>query len=268
MERPLARFKLISDDLIDFISKQSEDNPSVDLDDYSVVVSYVGYMPSAYSMIADKAVDASTGVQFNSSCEQVNDSEVFLGYDYVFANESNTAVTIQVALYDKIGKCVSSSKSVKVNLRRNHCTILRGKFMSSDSSDGIKIETKYDVFHCASIFACMALSTLICWFGLYLSMPIHISLISNVVVGVMFAIITWHIQDIIDLKSKSTRKERLIEKCKQLNYNTIKTEIAVKFFIDKEKPKDVWNWICENRPMAMSWDSLYNLKSKMKKDLF
>ena len=144
MERPLARFNLISDDLFDFISRQSEDNPSVDLDDYSVVVSYVGYMPSAYSMIADKAVDASTGVQFNSSCEQVNDSEVFLGYDYVFANESNTAVTIQVALFDKIGKCVSSSKSVKVNLRRNHCTILKGKFMSSDSSDGIKIETKYD----------------------------------------------------------------------------------------------------------------------------
>ena len=132
----------------------------------------------------------------------------------------------------------------------------------------VKIETKYDVFHCASIFACMALSTLICWFGLYLSMPIHISLISNVIVGVMFAIITWHIQEIIDLKSKSTRKERLIEKCKQLNYNKLKTEIAVKFFIDKEKPKDVWNWICETRPMAMSWDSLYNIKSKMKKDLF
>lgn len=132
----------------------------------------------------------------------------------------------------------------------------------------VKIETKYDVFHCASIFACMALSTFICWLGLYVSLPIQVSMISNIIVGCGFALITLYIQEIIDLKSKSTRKERLIEKCKQLNYNKLKTEIAVKFFIDKEKPKDVWNWICETRPMAMSWDSLYNLKTKMKKDLF
>lgn len=144
MERPLGRFKLIADDLVDFVSNQSEDNPSVNLDDYSVVVSYVGYMPSAYSMITDKPVDSSVGVYFTSSCEQLNDSEAFLGYDYVFANESNTTVTIQVALYNRSGKCVSSSKSVKVGLKRNHCTILKGKFMSSEPSEGIKIETKYE----------------------------------------------------------------------------------------------------------------------------
>lgn len=132
----------------------------------------------------------------------------------------------------------------------------------------LKIETKYDVFHLASVFACIIISTVVCWFGLFISLPIRISLISNIIVGVGFAVISWHIQEIIDLKSKSTRKERLIEKCKQLNYNTLKTQIAVKFFIDKEKPKDVWRWICETNPMAMSWDSLYNLKSKMKKDLF
>ena len=132
----------------------------------------------------------------------------------------------------------------------------------------LKIETKYDVFHLASVFACIILSTVVCWFGLFISLPIHISLISNIIVGVGFAVISWHIQEIIDLKSKITRKERLIEKCKALNYNNLKTQIAVKFFIDKEKPKDVWRWLCETHQMAMSWDSLYNLKSKMKKDLF
>lgn len=132
----------------------------------------------------------------------------------------------------------------------------------------IKIETKYDVFHLVSIFACIILSTVVCWFGLFISLPIHISLISNIIVGVGFAIISWHIQEIIDIKSKYTRKERLIEKCKALNYSPLKTEIAVRFFIEKQKPKEVWSWLCETRPMAMSWDSLYNLKSKMKKDLF
>lgn len=132
----------------------------------------------------------------------------------------------------------------------------------------VKIETKYDVFHCASILGCMALSTFICWLGLYLSLPIEISLISNIIVGCGFAIITLYIQDIIDLKSKYTRKERLIDKCKELGYNPLKTEIAIRFFIEKQKPKQVWGWLCETSPNSISWDSLYNLKSKMKKDLF
>ena len=144
MERPTARFKLVADDLVDFILNQSEDNPSVNLDDYSVVVSYVGYMPSAYSMITDKPVDSSVGVYFTSSCYQLNDNEAVLGYDYVFANENSTTVTVQVALYNRSGKCVSSSKSTKVELKRNHCTLLKGSFLSSEPSEGIKIETKYD----------------------------------------------------------------------------------------------------------------------------
>jgi hypothetical protein len=132
----------------------------------------------------------------------------------------------------------------------------------------VKIETKYDVYHCATILACMFLTSVICVFGSYISLPIAVSLISNIIVGVGFAMITWHIQDIIDLKSKYTRKERLLDKCKELNYGFIKTQIAVQFFIDKKKTKEVWHWLCDNHPQAMTWDSLYNLKSKMKKDLF
>lgn len=132
----------------------------------------------------------------------------------------------------------------------------------------LKIETKYDVYHCASIFVCMIVSTLICWFGLFLSLPVNISFISNIIVGVGFAIITWHIQQIIDIKRNYTFKDELIAKCKAKGYNEIKTQMAVKFFVDKEKPKAVWEWLCQNFPMAMSWDSVKNLKSKMKKDLF
>jgi hypothetical protein len=114
----------------------------------------------------------------------------------------------------------------------------------------------------------MIVSTLICWSGLYLSLPIAVSFISNIIVGVGFAVITWHIQDIIDLKSKYTRKERLIDKCKTLNYSKFKIDIALQFFIEKKKTKEVWNWLCQNYPQSITWDSLYNLKTKMKKDLF
>lgn len=132
----------------------------------------------------------------------------------------------------------------------------------------LKIETKYDVLHMASVLACMLVSTAFCVFGLYLSLPETISFISNIIVGVMFAIITWHIQEIIDIIKKRSFKDVVIEKCKARNYNELKTEMAIKFFVDKQKPKDVWLWLCETQENPMSWDSVKNLKTKMKKDLF
>lgn len=132
----------------------------------------------------------------------------------------------------------------------------------------VKIETKFDVYHCATILSCMILSTLICLFGLYISLPIGVSFVSNILVGVGFSIFTWLIQDVINIKNSYGEKDKLIARCKALNYNELKTQIAVKFFIDKEKPKDVWLWLCETQDFPMEWDSVKNLKYKMKKDLF
>lgn len=132
----------------------------------------------------------------------------------------------------------------------------------------VEIEKKYAVLHLATISACMLLSTTICWFGVYISLPHTISLISNIVVGVIFAIATWKIQEYIDLKHKYSAKDELIYKCHELNYNPLNTEIAVKFFIEHQKPKEVWLWLCETQENPISWDSVKNLKSKMKKDLF
>lgn len=132
----------------------------------------------------------------------------------------------------------------------------------------LKIETKYDIFHMATIFGCMIVSTSICLFGLHLSLPISVSLVSNIIIGVGFAIITWHIQDIIELKKRLNEKDNLIARCKEHNYDDLKTQIAVKFFIDKEKPKQVWLWLCETQKYPMEWDSVKTLKYRMKKDLF
>ena len=132
----------------------------------------------------------------------------------------------------------------------------------------VKIESKYAIYHCATILGCMVVSTAICLFGLYISLPSNISLISNVIVGVGFAVITWELQEIINIKLHFTEEERLIARCKELGYNDLKTEMAVRFFVRKEKPKDVWLWLCETQDNPMEWDSVKNLKHKMKKDLF
>lgn len=55
---------------------------------------YSGYLPDTYNIAADKPVDARTGVWFESKIGIINENEASLGFDYVFVNGQQTAVTI------------------------------------------------------------------------------------------------------------------------------------------------------------------------------
>ena len=65
-----------------------------------------------------------------------------------------------------------------------------------------------------------------------------------------------------------SEKDKLIALCKLNNYNELKTEMAIKFFYDKKKPKDVWLWLCKTQDNPIDWDSVKKLKYRMKKELF
>lgn len=132
----------------------------------------------------------------------------------------------------------------------------------------VKIETKYDIFHMASILGCMIVSTMICLLGLYISLPVSVSLISFIIVGVGFAIITWHIQDLINLKAKydeinkeletlkanldedktfdvdTCTKEQLVARCKELKMSNDAIEMAIELFITKTKQSILANKLC------------------------
>ena len=125
----------------------------------------------------------------------------------------------------------------------------------------VKIEEKYAVLHCATISACICVSTAICWFGLHLSLPMSISLISNIIVGVIFAIITWKIQEVIDMKAEyktlkdklendkifnieTCTREELIARCKELKFSKDNIELAVRLFIDKTKQSVIAEELC------------------------
>ena len=59
-----------------------------------------------------------------------------------------------------------------------------------------------------------------------------------------------------------------IEKCKALKFDSLKTELAVKFFINNEKLQDVLSWLINTKNHYIEYDSLKSLKSKLKKALF
>lgn len=160
--RPLGMFKFISTDYEAFLGiekdkvasrneaqttdKQNgpEDNRVVSLADYRVVFRYTGFMPSAFNMFTDKPADAWTGQSFEGKLTPISATEVELGFDYVFVNGKNTSVSVAVEIYDKEGNLIGNSPVIEVPLLRSQQTLVRGKFLTTQTGGSLGIDTEFD----------------------------------------------------------------------------------------------------------------------------
>ena len=150
MQRPMAKFEFVSTDLEEFLQRETgSDIPQGDigslLDNYDVVFYYPMYMPNTYNMHTDKPEDSATGINFDSAFHPFNDAEISLGFDYVFVNGVESSVTVQIAVFRKRdGKRVSATPPIRVPLRRNYHTVMRGSFLLSQSSGGVGINPDFN----------------------------------------------------------------------------------------------------------------------------
>ena len=156
MQRPLAKFEIITDDVQKFIDKElayltkeaeTRGETRVNTDDYKVIFAYAGYMPNAYSINTDKPVDSAMGVLFESKLDLLNEHEASLGFDYVFVNGRESGVSVQIGLYDKKDRQIAVSEPIDIPLRRSHHTLLRGAFLVQEASGGINIKPDFDGNH-------------------------------------------------------------------------------------------------------------------------
>lgn len=160
MQRPLAKFEFITNDVIEFVEKEStrlmtksnlenstqieESLTRVNIEDYRVVFYYVGFMPNAYSMYTDKPVDSSTGVMFESTLKKLTEADASMGFDYVFVNGKESAITVQIGIYDNEDTQLSLTEPIEVPLKRSHHTILQGVFLMSKASGGVTINPSFE----------------------------------------------------------------------------------------------------------------------------
>lgn len=153
LQRPLAKFEFITTDLEAFIDNELEaalsrgaDPPSgsLDLAKYKVMFHYVGFLPGIFNMSTDKPSDSVTGVSFSGRISRIDNGEVSLGFDYVFVNGVESAVSVQVGIYDEDGTMLSMTKPITVPLLRSKHTLLKGAFMTADASGGVSIDPSYD----------------------------------------------------------------------------------------------------------------------------
>ena len=162
MSRPVGKVQFISTDVAEFLTRVLEmlkrDQLSsdtslksdeqllreLDLSQFKVIIRYDLNMPCSYDMVYDKPADVWTNMSFESSMEQLSNTEMLLGFDYVFVDEFGTTLNMSVEVYNGKGELMSRSKSVQVPFKQSKLTTVRGEFLTSIATGGVTIEPGYD----------------------------------------------------------------------------------------------------------------------------
>lgn len=150
MKRPLAKFNFISSDVNEFISKVASlretkgDADLIDIDEFTIVFAYQGFVPSSFNMHTNKPADSRTNVMFRSKINLLNSTEAELGFDYVFVHEHESFINVAIGVYDKDGKLISQFKPVEVPLMRSKLTTVKANFLTSNAGSGVAILPDFD----------------------------------------------------------------------------------------------------------------------------
>ncbi len=150
LDRPLARYTFISNDLRMFFDKEqsprretAKSDESV-LDDYTVRIVYTQYMPCSFNAFSGKPCDSRLGVEYRSKILMLDDDRAQLAFDYVFTNGTQTAIAVAMEVIHLDGTVVARVPQFDVPLRRTSQTYVVGKFLTTKSGGDIGINTEFD----------------------------------------------------------------------------------------------------------------------------
>lgn len=151
MTRPMGKFEIVATDLQAFLQKETQRRglaSPAKAEEYHVVISFPYYYPSSYSVIDDRLENAVAGVSFRSKMESLNDNEASLGFEYVMLNDiADSGVQMRVEIYDPSFTQVASTSTMTIPMRRDHHTVIKGEFLSTEGNGGIGIDPGFNGDH-------------------------------------------------------------------------------------------------------------------------
>lgn len=137
-------------------------------------------------------------------------------------------------------------------------------------------------FHAKSIVTCMVLTNAIFALSIVLCPYTNTYIFGALVFAYIDTFCLWYIQSketlkaqkeyaeqvAVELRAKLAELENpnqeIIDKCRIANLSKRDTEIAIKYFVEKNTPKEIWNWICESREYDnIEWDSVYRILARI-----
>lgn len=124
LQRPLARIRLISEDVMD-----------KDLSGLSATVSYAGFFPTMFNVDSFLPCDAATGYSITAP---INSGVIY--EDYIFADKDETFVKVNITIKNQSGEVIGHTTNIKVPYKRGHVTTVKGKFLTNQSSGNGNVE--------------------------------------------------------------------------------------------------------------------------------
>lgn len=133
-------------------------------------------------------------------------------------------------------------------------------------------------FHAKSIVHCMLITNIMFVLSIILSPYAYTYIFGGLVFACLDAFILYYIQtkehlkqekecaenlvaDLTDkLKEKENPLDTFLDKCRLAKLSKRDTEIAVKYYIEKWQPKEIWIWLSNHKEYeSIEWDSVYRL---------
>ncbi len=146
LERPLAKYRLLADDIARYRSLMST-NDYPPLEELSITVQYEGYLPCSFDVGTGKPNNSRVGCSYNAVLPAITAAmtKVEVANDYVFVNGSESSVRLTVLVKDKNGKTISRVQGVEVKYKRGMVTTVEGDFLTAGVvNPGINIDTNWD----------------------------------------------------------------------------------------------------------------------------
>ena len=155
LERPLAKIMLVTTDVIKYFDnlKQTENkiaaddrttSRTTDVEDLTLKVLYSGYFPTGFDLSLNRPNKVDTGVSFSSVPISISDTEACLAFDYVLVNGAQSAVTVDMIIYNKDGVEVNSIGGVEIPIERNKITTVRDAFLTRDFDPSIGVDPSFN----------------------------------------------------------------------------------------------------------------------------
>lgn len=155
MTRPSAKIRFLATDVDDYITKinlrgtlkdPAEVPPSprdVNIDEYTLRVTYQGFIPDAWNVRECNASDANTGHSFSSTATILEDNTIYLGCDYIITDKE-TSVDMLVEIFDDQGVLVTRIPNLNIPIAKGKITNVIGRFLTHGISGAVVIDNQYD----------------------------------------------------------------------------------------------------------------------------
>ena len=134
LKRPLARYRLVADD----VGRYEDMDGVPPLSDLTVRVDYEGFFPSSFNVATGKPNDAVEGLSY--TCKPSSgggaDGGLTLASDWIIAADADNGISLTVSLLDAEGRTVARTRRVRVPYRGGRLTTIRGSFLTAGSGSG------------------------------------------------------------------------------------------------------------------------------------